>query len=242
QGRRAARPHGQRRLPARTRGRCRHGAPRLVHAGADAEAWRAGAGDGRRDHRPGLTHRQEGRPPEVGRPSLVSRNAADGDPRCLGSRNDESGSSMRRSFVTLCAAAVVALAVVATAAGAGPILASGPSPFSACTADNAAAQQLAGSTLYMNAEPEMRSTINPTNANNIVGAYQQDRCNDPRARPLLAAWSKDGGSTWHPVPLPGDSKCSGGNYDRASDPWVSFAPNGDLYSISLSFDVFDSHN
>ena len=42
--------------------------------------------------------------------------------------------------------------------------------------------------------------------------------------------------------IPGISKCSGGNYDRASDPWVSFAPNGDLYSLSLSFDAFDNHN
>jgi hypothetical protein len=34
---------------------------------------------------------------------------------------------------------------------------------------------------------------------------------------------------------PGISSCSGGNNLRASDPWVSFAPNGDLYAISLSF-------
>src|SRR5439155_22943721 len=27
---------------------------------------------------------------------------------------------------------------------------------------------------------------------------------------------------------------NGGNYDRASDPWVTFAPNGDVYQISLS--------
>ena len=45
-----------------------------------------------------------------------------------------------------------------------------------------------------------------------------------------------------PVVVPGITKCSDGNYDRASDPWVSFAPNGDLYAISLSFDAFDPHN
>lgn len=150
---------------------------------------------------------------------------------------------MGRRVITLVGVCAAALVVAAIAAGAGPIVASGPSPFSGCTADDATAQQQQlGSTLYMNAEPEMRSTINPTSSSNIVGAYQQDRWNDGGARGLVASWSKDGGQTWHPVALPGDSKCSGGNYDRASDPWVSFAPNGDLYSISLSFDVFDTHN
>jgi hypothetical protein len=78
---------------------------------------------------------------------------------------------MRRRLITFAAASVVTLAVVAAAAAAGPTQVSGLSPFSGCTADNATAQQTAlGSTLYMNAEPEMRSTINPTNPNNIVGA------------------------------------------------------------------------
>jgi hypothetical protein len=148
-----------------------------------------------------------------------------------------------RSLITLGAVCSAALVLVAPAAATPPVPASGPSPFAGCTADNATGQQLLlGSTLYMNAEPEMRSSINPTNPNNIVGTYQQDRWNDGGARGLVASWSSDGGQTWHPVPLPGDSKCSGGNYDRASDPWVSFGPTGDLYSISLSFDVFDTHN
>ena len=149
---------------------------------------------------------------------------------------------MWRSLITLGAACAATLAVVATAAAAGPILASGPSPFTGCTLDNVAAQQQAGSILFMNAEPEMRSTINPTNASNIVGAYQQDRWNDGGARGLVSSWTKNGGQTWHPVVIPGITKCSGGIYDRASDPWVSFAPNGDLYSLSLSFDAFDTHN
>jgi hypothetical protein len=148
-----------------------------------------------------------------------------------------------RRLITFVAACAATLTVVATAAASPPVVASGPSPFTGCTADNAAAQQQQlGSTLYMNAEPEMRSAINPTNPSNIVGVYQQDRWDDGGARGLVASWTKDGGATWHPVALPGDSKCSGGIYDRASDPWVSFAPNGDLYSISLSFDAFDTHN
>src|ERR671924_2000077 len=151
-------------------------------------------------------------------------------------------------FAPLAAAGVAALVLASTAA-AGPytltstVTASGPSPFTGCTADNVALQESElGSTLFPNAEPEPRADVNPTNSSNIVGAYQQDRWSDGGARGLVASWSKDGGATWHPVVIPGVSKCSGGIFDRASDPWVSFAPNGDLYETSLSFGFFSPDN
>src|SRR5437763_10354038 len=152
-------------------------------------------------------------------------------------------------LATLAAAGVAAL-VLASTASAGPytlastVTASGPSPFTSCTADNVAKQESElGSTLYPNAEPEPRADINPTNSANIVGAYQQDRWSDGGARGLVASWSKDGGATWHPVVIPKVSACSGNPaFDRASDPWVSFAPNGDLYAISLSFGFFSPDN
>ena len=141
---------------------------------------------------------------------------------------------------------VVAFCVVAVAGAAPPpppVLASpGPSPFDGCTADNAQTQIDAGSVLYPESEIEPRSTINPTDPMNIVAEYQQDRWNDGGARGLVVSVTHDGGSNWQRVVVPGITRCSGGNYDRASDPWVSFAPNGDLYAISLSFDVFDTHN
>src|SRR5437764_12331667 len=144
-------------------------------------------------------------------------------------------------FATLAAAGLLALVLASPAAACPSRLsssatASGPSPFTGCTADNVALQESElGSTLYPNAEPEPRVDVNPTNSSNIVGAYQQDRWSDGGARGLVASWSKDGGATWHPVVIPGLSKSSGGIFDRASDPWVSFAPNGDLYETSLSF-------
>ena len=147
---------------------------------------------------------------------------------------------MGRSLITLGAACAATLAVAATAAAAPPILASGPSPFTGCTLDNAAAQQQAG-ILFMNAEPEMRSTIEPTNANNIVGAHQQDRWNDGGAPASCRVGRRTAGRR-APGRHPGHHQVLGGMYDRASDPWVSFAPNGDLYSLSLSFDAFDTHN
>jgi hypothetical protein len=138
---------------------------------------------------------------------------------------------------------VGALCAVSGAAGTvtGPFLASGPSPFTGCTADRAADQQQF-STLYPNAEPEPRAAINPTNPQNIVGMYQQDRWDNGGARGLVAGVTHSGGATWQDVVIPKITKCSGGAYDRASDPWVSFAPNGDLYAISLSFDAFDLNN
>jgi hypothetical protein len=67
-----------------------------------------------------------------------------------------------------------------------------------------------------------------------------------RARaPLRATF--DGGLTWSTTPIPKITQCSGGNagnggsYQRATDPFLSFAPNGDVYRLSLSFnDIFPS--
>lgn len=139
--------------------------------------------------------------------------------------------------------------VLAAAAGAGapksasPTNASpGATPFAGCTADQAALQQSLGSVLYPGSEIEPRSAINPTQARNIVGEYQQDRWSDGGARGLVASVSHDGGTSWTRVVVPKTTRCAGGVFDRASDPWVSFAPNGDLYAVSLSFDVFDTHN
>ena len=94
--------------------------------------------------------------------------------------------------------------------------------------------------MYPNSEIEPRSTINPTNAMNIVAEYQQDRWSDGGARGLVASVSRRRRDDLEPGRRPGLTKCSGGAYDRASDPWVSFAPNGDLYAISLSFGAFDT--
>jgi hypothetical protein len=150
---------------------------------------------------------------------------------------------MKRFIVLTIGLGLLGITAMAGAAPPPPVLASpGDTPFAACTADNAAAQISAGSVLYPNSEIEPRSAINPADSSNIVGEYQQDRWNDGGARGLVASVSHDGGSTWTRVTIPGVTRCSGGGYDRASDPWVSFAPNGDLYAISLSFDVFDTHN
>jgi hypothetical protein len=154
-------------------------------------------------------------------------------------------SRRRDGWVSILAAPILVLSFALPAGAVSPVVNASPgrSPFNGCTADDASGQIAAfGSVLYPNSEIEPRSAIDPTNPLNIVGEYQQDRWSDGGARGLVASVSHDGGASWTRVVVPGVTKCSGGAYDRASDPWVSFAPNGDLYAISLSFDFFDTHN
>ena len=141
--------------------------------------------------------------------------------------------------------AAIVLAATATSANAGPITVtpittiSGPSPFAACTAG---ATGTAGETLYVNAEEEPWVNVNPAAPNNILAVWQQDRWSNGGSHGLVTGVSHDGGSTWshtfaHFSTCAGGSAANGGDYERASDPWVTFAPNGDAYQISLSFDA-----
>jgi hypothetical protein len=104
-------------------------------------------------------------------------------------------------------------------------------PFAACTADDVAAQ---AGTNYSGTEVEPWLDVNPANRANIAGLWQQDRWSNGGSRGLVAGVTFDSGVTWTSVVIPKGSRCSGGSYDRASDPWLSFAPNGDLYAISLA--------
>jgi hypothetical protein len=98
----------------------------------------------------------------------------------------------------------------------------------------------ASGTLYINAEVEPMLAVNPRNPNHLVGVWQQDRWSTGGARGLLTGVSLDGGRTWAQS-MAAFSHCTGGNaanggdYARASDPWVSFAPDGTVYQIALSF-------
>jgi hypothetical protein len=94
-------------------------------------------------------------------------------------------------------------------------------------------------TTYVNAEVEPHVAVNPVNQNNLIAAWQQDRWSDGGASGTLGAVSMDGGSTWTVTMAP-FSRCSGGNtvnggdYARATDPWVTFAANGTAYQMALS--------
>jgi len=145
--------------------------------------------------------------------------------------------------VTFVAAVTLAFATaVGVRAGAftlGPLVqVSGASPLAGCSADNAAGQS---GTVYLHSEVEPWVDVNPSNPNNIVGIWQQDRWSNGGSRGLVVGTSTNGGASWTSVPTLKTTLCTGGNaangggYQRATDPWVSFGPSGIVYQLSLSF-------
>ena len=74
----------------------------------------------------------------------------------------------------------------------------------------------------------------------MVGVWQQDRWSSTGARAIATARSIDSGASWStPMVLP-FSACGGGGgpgaiFDRASDPWVTFAGSGVVLASALAF-------
>ena len=144
-------------------------------------------------------------------------------------------------FVSLGLVLTAVLCAVAAGPGrAGPFVvapltvASGPSPFAGCTVG-----ALPGSVNYVNAEVEPWVDVNPKNPTNIVSVWQQDRWSDGGALGLVTGVSHDGGHTWtetfpHFSICAGGTAANGGDYERSSDPWVSFGSDGVAYQVSLS--------
>jgi len=152
---------------------------------------------------------------------------------------------MRRIVIAL---VVVCAAVAAGAAGSTiftstpPSLASGPSPF----APGCEGVPQSG-TLYQNAEVEPRVAVDPTDPDHIVGAFQQDRWSNGGAHGLVASTSFNGGASWtrsfaHFSICAGGTAANGGDFQRASDPWVTFSPNGVVHQIALSFNDTNADN
>jgi hypothetical protein len=99
-----------------------------------------------------------------------------------------------------------------------------------------------GATLYRSSEVEPFVAVNPVNPDNIVGVWQQDRWSNGGARGVLAGATLDGGQTWAVAQVPfsrcsGGTVANGGDYEKATDPWVSFGMDGIAYFMALSFSV-----
>jgi hypothetical protein len=97
---------------------------------------------------------------------------------------------------------------------------------------------------FVNAEIEPYVDVNPRNLSNLVAVYQQDRFSNGGANGNLTSISFDGGRSWRVPPLgaqPRFSRCAGGtpanggDFERATDPWVSFGPGGRAYQAAVSF-------
>jgi hypothetical protein len=155
---------------------------------------------------------------------------------------------MRRSLARGTGFAVVLLAAAiapATAAAAvDPLtLVSGPSPLAAgCEG----APQTG--TVFRNGEVEPWVDVNLADDDNLIGNWQQDRWSNGGASGNLSAFSLDGGTSWTIPPISSApdtgqakfSRCTGGNaanggdFERATDPWVSFSPNGVAHQVALA--------
>ncbi len=102
-------------------------------------------------------------------------------------------------------------------------------------------------TEYRNSEVEPWVDVNPADEDNIVGAWQQDRWSNGGSNGLLSTFSVDGGQSWTIPPVSavantgqakfsrcsGGTAANGGGFERATDPWVSFSPNGVGHQIAL---------
>ena len=124
------------------------------------------------------------------------------------------------------------------AAGPAPIRVSNGDPFAACLGGG----NIFGAVNYQSAEVEPWIASNPANTNNLIGTWQQDRWSDGGAKGQVASWTFDGGKTWGQTPQP-FTTCAQPfystqvlQYQRTSDPWVSFGPDGTAYAVSLPFD------
>jgi hypothetical protein len=143
------------------------------------------------------------------------------------------------------AALVVASTAVVAASPAGAtqralVRVSGESPFApGC---NGAPQT---GTVYRNSEVEPSVDASPENPRNLVAVWQQDRWSSGAAQGNLGAYSFDGGRSWRRSVPPPFSRCAGGtaanggDYERASDPWVSFSPNGTAHQSALAVNNSD---
>jgi hypothetical protein len=150
--------------------------------------------------------------------------------------------------VALATAVLLPQAQAAPAANEGPAVpVSGASPIAGCLGD-----QPGSGTNFVNSEVEPWMAVNPADpdgggpagpGDNLLGAWQQDRWNNGGSRGIVTASSFDGGLTWALNPNTKSSTCTGGtpanggNYERASDPWVDFSPNGTAYLMTLSVDT-----
>lgn len=152
-----------------------------------------------------------------------------------------------RTLLVAAAALTVVAAAVPAGAEAGPVHITRLSPYpdggdpndpAAVTACNGAPQT---GVLYRNSETEPYLAVNPTNPDNMIAAWHQDRWSTGAAQGVGAAYTMDGGSTWTFVNIP-FTRCSGGtprsagDFERASDPWVSFGPDGTAHYMALVTD------
>jgi hypothetical protein len=169
---------------------------------------------------------------------------------------------MKKLLVPIALAAVTLFVAVGVAGAntytvTGPTLASGASPFApGCGGPGEgfhSPSEVPGVN-FLGTEVEPWIQVNPQDPLDVVGFFQQDRWSDGGSHGLVAAVSHNGGASlsWSES-WPAFSNCAGGtpanggDYERSSDPWISWSPSpanglGTLHAISISFDRSTAHN
>jgi len=89
--------------------------------------------------------------------------------------------------------------------------------------------------VFPNAEVEPAVAADPHDPKHLIGVWQQDRWSNGGANGTVSAATFDGGHTWTLATAP-FTLCSGGEFQRATDPWVSISPDGTAYQIAFAFD------
>jgi hypothetical protein len=95
-------------------------------------------------------------------------------------------------------------------------------------------------TLYSGTSLEPSLVVNPTNTSNLIAEWQEGRWSSGGSQALSLGASSDGGMTWT-LAYAAFSVCTGGsvnnagNYQRASNGWLTVSPSGVVYALSLSF-------
>jgi hypothetical protein len=96
-------------------------------------------------------------------------------------------------------------------------------------------------TVFLNSEVEPQLAVDPTNPAHAVAIWQQDRYQSGGgARALVVSVTFNAadpaGASWStPAAIPGfNAAVPNPAFGRYTDPWVSFAPNGDLYATALA--------
>jgi hypothetical protein len=142
------------------------------------------------------------------------------------------------------AASIGVLLIVAQFAFAGSVTStrtiSTASPFSLCSNQGF-------ETNYLNAEVEPSLAVDPASPSTVVAAWQQDRWGDPTEGGAhgLVAWSSlvPAAISWAPfTSCSGGTAANNGSYDRASDVWLSYGPDGVVYQSALVFDELTGRN
>jgi hypothetical protein len=84
--------------------------------------------------------------------------------------------------------------------------------------------------LGANVAAEPYVAVNPANPQNIAAIWIEHGFAG-----IAVSATLDGGTTWQNESLPGITSGTGGNYASGADPWLTFAPNGDLYAEADAF-------